>query len=65
LCRIDFLSSSAFLCALTDTPSYNENSLKVSEADWITFQVFTGKELKPKIIEATRALNKTVAGKQG
>ena len=62
--RFDFLPSSAFLCALTDTPSSTENGLKVSEADWITFRDFTSNELKPKIIEATKALNRTVGGKQ-
>jgi hypothetical protein len=60
--RFDFLPSSAFLCALADTPSSTENSLKVSEADWITFKVLTNREHKAKIIEAIKAFNKTTAG---
>jgi hypothetical protein len=59
--RFDFLPSSAFLCALTDTPSSTENSMKVSEGDWITFKDLTSKE--PKIIEAIKTLNKITAGK--
>jgi hypothetical protein len=61
--RFDFLPSSAFLCALNDTPFLAENSLKVSEADWMTFKDLTSKELKPKIFEAIKTLNKRTTGK--
>jgi len=51
------------MLALTDTPHSTENGLKISEADWMIFKLFTSKELKPKILEAVKALNKRTANK--
>lgn len=62
--RFEFLSSSAFLCAVTDTPSLTENSLKLSEVDWMSFKDLTSRELKPKIFEGIRSLNKRTVRKE-
>lgn len=49
---------------MTDTPSLTENSLKLSEVDWMSFKDLTSRELKPKIFEGIRSLNKRTVRKE-